>query len=103
MSARKAPVGAAKTQSYRAAYQQLTSIAAELEAGETDLDKVLPLLTQAQAAYEICRERIDALRAALDEAAPLETVPLAAELGQDAADSAETEEDDTDDDDDVYF
>ncbi|TSA87745.1 exodeoxyribonuclease VII small subunit [Deinococcus detaillensis] len=98
MSARKAPAGAAKTQSYRAAYQQLNSIAAELEAGETDLDKVLPLLTQAQAAYEICRERIDALRAALDETAPLGT-----ELEQDAADSTEAVKDDSDDDDDLYF
>lgn len=98
MSTRKAPAGAAKTQSYRAAYQQLASIAAELEAGETDLDKVLPLLAQAQAAYEVCKERIDALRAALDE-----TAPLGGELEEDAADSTEDAKSESDDDDDLYF
>ena len=67
MSARKAQPGAARTQSYRAAAEQLARIAAELEAGETDLDKVLPLLAEAQAAYAVCKERIDALRAALEQ------------------------------------
>ena len=70
MSTRKTPPGAARTQSYRAAYDQLTRIAAELEEGETDLDRVLPLLAEAQAAYEVCRGRIEALRTALGEETP---------------------------------
>ena len=53
---------------YRDAYAALARIAAELESGEADLDRVLPLIEEAQAAYEVCRERIEALRAALGEA-----------------------------------
>ena len=52
---------------YRDAYAALSRIAAELESGEADLDRVLPLIEEAQAAYEICRERIEALRSALGE------------------------------------
>jgi exodeoxyribonuclease VII small subunit len=70
VSTRKAPPGAARTQTYRAAYDQLTRIAAELEEGEADLDQVLPLLAEAQAAYEVCRGRIEALRTALGEEQP---------------------------------
>ncbi|WP_293909241.1 exodeoxyribonuclease VII small subunit [Deinococcus sp.] len=75
MSTRKTPPGAAKiqsyqTQTYRAAFDQLTRIAAELEEGETDLDRVLPLLAEAQAAYEVCRGRIEALRTALGGETP---------------------------------
>ena len=50
---------------YREAYAALARIAAELESGEADLDRVLPLIQEAQAAYEVCRERIEALRDAL--------------------------------------
>ena len=53
---------------YRDAYAALARIAAELESGEADLDRVLPLIEEAQAAYEVCRERIEALRSALGEA-----------------------------------
>lgn len=99
MSARKAQPGAARTQSYRAAAEQLAQIAAELEGGETDLDKVLVLLNQAQAAYAVCKERIDALRSALDEDGEL-TLPSspAQEHDTDAEKAA-----DADDDDDLYF
>jgi exodeoxyribonuclease VII small subunit len=66
------PRPAAKTPSpeprtYREAYAALSRIAAELESGEADLDRVLPLIQEAQAAYEVCRERIEALRQALGE------------------------------------
>lgn len=60
-AAKKAPV------TYREAYAALARIAAELESGEADLDRVLPLIQEAQAAYEICRGRIEALQAALGE------------------------------------
>jgi exodeoxyribonuclease VII small subunit len=52
---------------YREAYAALSRIAAELESGEADLDRVLPLIQEAQAAYEVCRERIEALKEALGE------------------------------------
>ncbi len=51
--------------SYREAYARLARIAAELETGEADLDRVLPLLEEARAAYAACRERIEAVRAVL--------------------------------------
>lgn len=47
---------------YREAYAALARIAAELESGEADLDQVLPLIQEAQVAYEVCRERIAALQ-----------------------------------------
>lgn len=51
--------------SYREAYTTLSRIAAELEAGEADLDRVLPLLEEARQAYAVCRDRIEAVRAVL--------------------------------------
>lgn len=51
--------------SYREAYARLSRIAAELESGEADLDRVLPLLEEAKAAYAACKERIEAVRAVL--------------------------------------
>lgn len=53
--------------SYREAYATLNRIAAELESGEADVDRVLPLLEQARAAYETCRERLEAVRRALGD------------------------------------
>ncbi|THF69102.1 exodeoxyribonuclease VII small subunit [Deinococcus sp. Arct2-2] len=50
---------------YRDAYAKLSRIAAELESGEADLDRVLPLLEEAKAAYAACHERIEAVRAVL--------------------------------------
>ncbi|WP_264775845.1 exodeoxyribonuclease VII small subunit [Deinococcus aetherius] len=50
---------------YREAYARLSRIAAELESGDADLDRVLPLLEEARAAYAACRERIEAVRAVL--------------------------------------
>ena len=64
---RPAPRKAASVFTYRDAYAALARIAAELESGEADLDRVLPLIEEAQAAYEVCRERIEALRIALGE------------------------------------
>lgn len=52
---------------YREAYARLSRIAAELESGEADLDRVLPLLEEARAAYAACRERLAAVQAALAE------------------------------------
>lgn len=51
--------------SYREAYARLSRIAAELESGDADLDRVLPLLEEARTAYAACRERIEAVRAVL--------------------------------------
>lgn len=52
---------------YREAYATLSRIAAELENGEADLDKVLPLLEEAQAAYGVCKERIEAVKTMLEQ------------------------------------
>ena len=52
---------------YREAYATLARVASELEDGEVDLDRVLPLIEEAQAAYALCRRRIEAVRAALGE------------------------------------
>ncbi|GHF81991.1 exodeoxyribonuclease VII small subunit [Deinococcus ficus] len=54
-----------ETLSYREAYARLSRIAQELESGEADLDRVLPLLEEAREAYAACRERIEAVRAVL--------------------------------------
>jgi exodeoxyribonuclease VII small subunit len=69
------------TPTYRDAYARLSRIAAELETGEADLDRVLPLLEEAREAYAQCRERIEAVRAV---------------LAGDWADSTEGEEEDED-------
>lgn len=53
--------------SYREAYATLSRIAAELENGEADLDKVLPLLEEAQAAYGVCKKRIEAVKQVLEK------------------------------------
>ncbi|GGR04974.1 exodeoxyribonuclease VII small subunit [Deinococcus ruber] len=52
---------------YRDAYAALSRIAAELENGDADLDRVLPLIEEARAAYAVCRSRIEALNTALGE------------------------------------
>lgn len=51
--------------SYREAYAALSRIAAELENGEADLDRVLPLLEEARRAYAQCQGRIEAVRAVM--------------------------------------
>jgi exodeoxyribonuclease VII small subunit len=68
-AAKKPPVTSEGPATYRGAYAALARIAAELESGEADLDRVLPLIQEAQAAYEVCRERIEALQQALGESA----------------------------------
>ena len=55
--------GVSEPTSYRAAYARLSTIAAELESGDADLDRVLPLLEEAKEAYAACRGRIEAVRA----------------------------------------
>ncbi|MBZ9714207.1 exodeoxyribonuclease VII small subunit [Deinococcus multiflagellatus] len=60
-----ARVSAPRPLSYREAYARLSRIAAELEGGEADLDRVLPLLEEAREAYAECRARIEAVRAVL--------------------------------------
>lgn len=52
---------------YRRHYDTLARIAAELESGDADLDRVLPLLEEAKVAYEACKARIEAVRRALGE------------------------------------
>lgn len=91
MSTKKSSPGAARTQTYRAAFDQLTRVAAELEEGETDLDRVLPLLAEAQAAYEVCRGRIEALRTALGEEPPAPSLLESEEAGEDDSDDEEDE------------
>ncbi|MFC3832215.1 MULTISPECIES: exodeoxyribonuclease VII small subunit [Deinococcus] len=51
--------------SYRDAYATLARIAGELESGDADLDRVLPLLEEARIAYAACRERLEAVRSVL--------------------------------------
>lgn len=53
--------------SYREAYATLQRLAQELEGGEADLDRVLPILEEARAAYAICQSRIEAVREVLSD------------------------------------
>ncbi|GHG04016.1 hypothetical protein GCM10017783_15760 [Deinococcus piscis] len=73
---------AAQEPSYREAYATLSRIVGELESGETDLDRVLPLLEEACTAYEVCQGRIAAVAQAVSSAEWLE----------DSADEADAEE-----------
>ncbi|ADV68746.1 Exonuclease VII small subunit [Deinococcus maricopensis DSM 21211] len=52
---------------YREAYATLARVARALEDGEADLDRVLPLVEEARAAYGVVRARIEAVRAALGD------------------------------------
>lgn len=51
--------------SYRQAYAELERISQQLNNGNTNLDDVLPLLEQAQNAYAVCQQRIEAVREVL--------------------------------------
>lgn len=79
-----APLPPTPPLTYREAYARLARIAAELENGEADLDRVLPLLEEAREAYAACKGRIEAVR----------TVLAGDWAG--AADDAEDEEDEAD-------
>ncbi len=57
----------ASAPTYKEAYAQLARIAAELENGEADLDRILPLLEEAKTAYTQCKERIEAVQAVLSD------------------------------------
>lgn len=76
---------------YREAYARLSRIAAELESGDADLDRVLPLLEEARAAYAACRERIEAVRAVLSGEWAADTD---GEVGADDDEGDDTPEDD---------
>ncbi|MFB9995098.1 exodeoxyribonuclease VII small subunit [Deinococcus oregonensis] len=78
---------------YREAYAKLSRIAAELESGEADLDRVLPLLEEAKAAYAACHERIEAVRAVLAGNWGAETAGM--QVDQEDPDDALDEEDET--------
>lgn len=67
---------------FKSHYDTLARIAAELEAGDADLDLVLPLLEQAKIAYDACKERLEAVRRVLG--------------GEDEDGALEDEEDDED-------
>ena len=62
------PRAAAPQPTYREAYATLSRIAAELDSGDADLDRVLPLLEEARAAYEVCQARIAAVTHAVGNA-----------------------------------
>ncbi|MDO4262819.1 MAG: exodeoxyribonuclease VII small subunit [Deinococcus sp.] len=66
---------AAQQPTYREAYATLSRIVTELESGDTDLDRVLPLLEEARAAYEVCQGRIAAVAQAVGSAEWLEESP----------------------------
>lgn len=72
----KAPAQAqpSATQSYQSAYERLSAIACELESGTTDLDRALPLLSEAQAAYTVCQERLAKLEALLAQGGVVEAL-----------------------------
>ena len=76
--------------SYREAYARLSRIAAELEGGEADLDRVLPLLEEAREAYAACQSRIEAVRTALSGGWAAQGDPA------EAADPAEAGQEDED-------
>lgn len=61
-------VAAAPEMTYREAYATLSRIVSELESGSTDLDRILPLLDEARAAYEVCQGRIAAVARAVQGA-----------------------------------
>ncbi|WP_261664666.1 exodeoxyribonuclease VII small subunit [Deinococcus sp. Marseille-Q6407] len=77
--------------SYREAYAALSRIVAELENGDTDLDRVLPLLEEARAAYQVCQSRIAAVSQAVGGADWLAETETGAESSgaEDPADTAE--------------
>ncbi|MCY1703130.1 exodeoxyribonuclease VII small subunit [Deinococcus sp. SL84] len=75
---------------YREAYATLSRIVTELENGETDLDRVLPLLEEARAAYEVCQGRIAAVAQAVGSAGWLEDGAEGTEgMEEDGADGEE--------------
>ena len=67
--------------SYRQAYADLSRIVTELEGGDADLDRILPLLEEARPAYEVCQERVQAVTAAVQHAEWLQQ-SLAGESGE---------------------
>ncbi|UQN07325.1 exodeoxyribonuclease VII small subunit [Deinococcus sp. QL22] len=80
---------------YRDAYAKLSRIAAELESGEADLDRVLPLLEEAKAAYAACHERIEAVRAVLTGSWGAEVA--GADADEDSPEQESSEQEDPDD------
>ena len=83
-------MGVSASTAYRDAYARLARIAAELESGEADLDRVLPLLEEARAAYAECKGRIEAVRGVLSG----DWVQEAGEQGEAGQPDAAEDEDD---------
>jgi exodeoxyribonuclease VII small subunit len=73
-------------------YRTLERIARQLEDGEADLDALLPLISEATAAYGACKTRLEAVRAVLSTA-PTPSSLLVDELeGVDLDDELEDED-----------
>jgi len=63
-----------KTDTFAAHYATLKQIADELRAQqEPDIDKLIPMVDSANAAYKACKARLDAVEAALNERMQEET------------------------------
>ena len=62
------PENGTESPSYREAYTTLQRIVTELEQGDADLDRLLPLLDEARAAYDVCQERVRAVSSAMQQA-----------------------------------
>ena len=55
-------------ESYLAQYQVLENVVSQLsQQQQIDIDQLLPLVDQASYAYKICKSRIEAVEAALNE------------------------------------
>lgn len=66
------------SQTYKESYEKLKRCADTLrEAKEPDIDSLVPLVTEASGAFNICKERIKAVREALSESLPSQEAPEA--------------------------
>ncbi len=54
--------------SFNASYQQLNSIAQKLRTQtEPDIDALVPMVEEATKAYQVCKQRIESVKLALQE------------------------------------
>ena len=54
--------------SFNASYQQLNAIAQKLRTQtEPDIDALVPMVEEATKAYQVCKQRIEAVKLALQE------------------------------------
>ncbi len=57
-----------QTESYAENYARIKEIAAQLrDQQEPDIDQLVPMVEQANAAYRVCKTRLDAVKKALAE------------------------------------